>query len=372
MKKARLKILHVVLSLEPGGLENGIVNVARRLNPEEFEVHACCMERGGAFVERLPQPENVSVLHKRPGISPAAIFGLGKVISRVKPDVVHSHNLGPLMYSSLATLLGFSAPVVHGEHGIPVAQRDSKFMRQRRWFYKCCKNVHAVSNGLREELIGYGLPAEKISVILNGVDSERFSPQPAAQVRKKIGLPDEGPVLGIVGRFDRSKRHADLIEAFTRVAQQFPTAQLLLVGEAGNNRDAVVAAARSSPAAKRIHLAGFQNEPAAFYPAMDLLVSASVSEGLSNVILEAMACGVPALAHTATGNAELIISGKNGILLNLGTADDLTRALQKILATADQLSEMGRAARDFAVQRYSMKAMAENYAKLYREAAGRA
>jgi len=370
MKKARLKILHVVFSLEPGGMENGLVNIARRLDPEEFEIHVCCLERGGAFVERLIEPGNLSILNKDPGFSPRIVYQLARVISRVKPHVVHSHNLGPLIYSSLATAMGLSHPLLHGEHGIPVAQRKKKFMRQRRFFYRCCKRVQAVSRGLRQDLIDFGMPAEKIIVVLNGIETERFAPLPSQIARERIRLPLQGPVLGIVGRFDRSKRHLDVIEAFNHLSKEFPSAQLLMVGDGGDIRAEVISRVASSPAANRIHLAGFQKEPQIFYPAMDLLVSTSISEGLSNVILEAMSCGIPVLAHTACGNSELIINGENGITTDLATVDDLLKALKNILADSEKLSRMGQSARKHVVEHFFIEGAVQNYAKLYREMAG--
>lgn len=352
-------------------MENGLVNVARRLDPAEFQIHVCCLERGGEFAERLPDPQNISVLSKPPGFSPGSILRLGKVISRVQPNLIHSHNLGPLIYSSLATGLGVSRPILHGEHGLKLEQRTKKSMRQRRFFYRTCKKVQAVSHGLRQEFIEYGMPAEKILVIVNGVDTERFCPLPVSVAREKIHLPSAGPVLGIVGRFDPLKKHSALIEAFERLSKKFPAAQLLVVGDGGEIRDEIVQRAQNSPAAKRIHLTGFQKQPEDFYRAMDLLVSPSIYEGMSNVVLEAMACGVPVLAHTACGNSEVMRHNQDGIIANLETVDLLQSELEKILADPPRLARMGVAARENVVQRFSMAKMVEDYANLYRELAAK-
>ncbi len=202
MAKARTKILHVVFSLEPGGMENGLVNVASRLNREEFEVHVCCLERGGDFIQRLPEPANVSVLHKSSGFSFRTVGKLANVISQVRPNLIHTHNLGPLIYTALATGMGLSRPILQGEHGLPAPQRAPKFLRQRKIFYRACRRVQTVSQGLRDDLIQLGMPGSKMVVIINGVDTERFVPGDAQRARAEIGLPKEGPVLGIVGRFD--------------------------------------------------------------------------------------------------------------------------------------------------------------------------
>src|SRR4051812_24453074 len=112
-----IKILHVVLSLEPGGLENGIVNVTRGLDARRFQVDICCLQQRGRFADRLPENTQVYVLGKSEGFSASTVRHLAKVIHLVKPDVIHTHNLGNLIYASLATCLGFRYPILHSEHG---------------------------------------------------------------------------------------------------------------------------------------------------------------------------------------------------------------------------------------------------------------
>jgi glycosyltransferase involved in cell wall biosynthesis len=370
MEKRRLKLLHVVLSLEPGGMENGVVNVARGLNAQEFEVHVACLERGGAFVERLPNPQNVYVLDKQPGFSFRTVIALAKLISKIKPDVVHSHNLGPLIYGALATAMGRTRPLLHGEHGFPQSQRTPQSLRQRRMLYGACRRVHAVSRGLADELIQFGLPADKIDVILNGVDTERFNLCPAETARGEVGLPTTGPIIGMVGRFDPLKCHLSLIAAFEGLSQKLTSAQLVLVGKGGQIYEQVVNRAQTSPVANRIHMVGFQAEPKRFYQSMDLLVVPSLSEGMSNVVLEAMSCGVPVLGHTACGNAEIITSGKDGILANLKTAKNLESEIFAALSNTGRLKQIGASARQTILDRFSIATMVNNYADLYRRVAG--
>ena len=370
MKNGRIKILHVVFSLEPGGMENGLVNVASRLNPDEFAVDVCCLTKSGEFAARLPKESRVATLNKEEGFSWATVFKLACIIARWRPDVIHTHNLGPLMYSSMATGAGLLRPILHGEHGFTAANQTRSVYRFR-FFYGSSKKVHAVSEGLRAMLVDLGLPKEKTVVILNGVDTKRFAPKAKAAARAELGMPLAGPVLGIVGRFDRQKRHLTLIDAFDRLAVRFPTAQLVMVGDGGDRRDEVLARRLISPVADRIHLAGFQREPAPYYQTMDLLVSPSLHEGLSNVVLEGMACGVPALTHIACGNSEIVVNGENGWVTDLETVGDLAAELERVLAAPEQLSRMGQKGLQTVKEHFSMEAMVENYAVLYRELAGK-
>ena len=368
----RLKLLHVVFSLEPGGMENGVVNVARRLPADEFEVHVCCLERGGAFVDRLPHPENVVVLDKPPGFSVNAALGVARHAQRIGADLLHPHNLGPLTYAAIGSGFGLWKPVLQGEHGVFQGDQTSPArLRQRQRLYRCCRKIHTVSESLRRYLIEHGFPAEKITAIINGVDTDRFRPADKAAARAQLGLPTEGRFIGIVGRFDPNKKHRLLIEAFNRVAACLPDARLVIIGDKGAEKEKIQAAAQASPARDRIHLAGFQPNPGPWYQALDLLAAPSIFEGLSNAVLEAMACGVPCLAHTACGNAEVITSGVDGFLAALDSEDGLAAELRRVLTEAAELARIGASARRRVTQDFSLDAMAANYARLYREVAGR-
>ena len=352
-------------------MENGIVNVARRLPPDEFEVHVCCLERGGAFVERLPRPENVVVLGKAPGFSPRAVLGLARHAARVGADVLHPHNLGPLTYAALASGLGLWKPVLQGEHGVFQGDQGSPArLRQRQRLYRCCRRVHTVSESLRRYLIEQGFPAQKISAIINGVDTDRFQPVDKTLVRTQLGLPADGQFVGIVGRFDPNKKHLLLIEAFNEMATRLPGARLVIVGDKGAEKEKIQAAVQASPVRERIRLAGFQANPTPWYQALDLLAAPSIFEGLSNAVLEAMACGVPCLAHTACGNAEVITSGSDGFLAALDSQALLAGELHRALSDPGALAAVGERARSRVMRDFSMAAMVGNYARLYREVAG--
>lgn len=367
----KLRILHVVFSLAPGGLENGIVNVANGLDPARFEVHVCCLEQRGEFADRLPQPGNVTVLHKRPGKSLRAAYGLLAVLLKLRPHVVHSHNLGPLIYSVLATAGGCLAPVLQGEHGtFPAEELTPQRLRQRQRLYRHCRYVHTVSDGLRDYLAGLQFPAAKLRSIVNGVDTARFVPGDRRAVRAALGLPVDAVVLGIVGRLVKSKRHDVLFEAAAQLADCQPPVHVLVVGDGGAEQAQVRAWAAQSPVAARLHLAGFQADPRPCYQALDLLVVPSAVEGLSNAVLEAMACGVPVYSNEVCGSREIITHGHDGLLGPMHTAADLAGELRPLLADPARLAALGAAARATALQRLSLAAMVRGYAELYEEVAG--
>jgi glycosyltransferase involved in cell wall biosynthesis len=367
-----MKILHVVNSLDPGGMENGIVNIAHGLAARGFESHVACLERRGAFAERLPASSKVFLLGKTGGFSPRAAWRLAKLIRQLEPNVIHSHNLGPLIYGGLATLGGRRCPLVQGEHSqLTREELLPRRLRQRRWLYRGCHTIHTVSTAMREELIACGFPAQKLVAIANGVDTGRFAPGDRVNARATFSIPPLSLCIGIVGRFGPFKRHLQLIEAFEQIVPRFPHARLLIAGGGGSEAAAVNERVQKSAFRPLIHLLGFQSDPRICYQALDLLAIPSINEGLSNAALESMACGVPALARTGCGHEQIITHGEDGWIAPLETSVDLARHLTEILSEPVRLVDFGRNARKKVISNFSLQSMITAYEHLYRTSAQR-
>jgi glycosyltransferase involved in cell wall biosynthesis len=315
----------------------------------------------------------VHVLDKPDRFSPRTIFRLRRLIRRLDPDVVHSHNLGALIYTACATRFGRTRPVLHGEHGKPDDGPDAgRRIRQRLKFFKAARRVHTVSHSLRAHFLEAGFPESKLLAIVNGVDTARFRPGDRGRARLDLSIPAEAPVLAIVGRLIASKQHQLLFRALEEVVDVFPEVVLLVVGDGGRDQVAIREAARTSKVTPHIRMEGFQPDPRPCYLAADLLVAPSRVEGLSNVVLEAMACGLPALLHDACGNREMIDQGVNGLVADLGSPGKLADAIKSSLQDPARLREFGRHAREKVVTCFSLRSMADAYEEVYRElAAGR-
>ncbi len=351
-------------------MENGVVNVASRLK-SDVDTHVACLQSSGGFAARLPHPAQVTVLGKGADFSPAAVAALHRQLRHLQPHIVHTHNLGPLIYGVLATLGGKVTPILHGEHGqIQERERNARRRWQRRILYSFCLGLHTVSHSMVGSLEAEGLPVRRMAAIPNGVDSDRFCPPKSkADVRVALGLPGDGLLIGIVGRFVVLKRHLLLLEAFALVSPKMPNLHLVILGEGGHDHDSVKAAIESHPLRSRIHWPGMQADTVPWYQTLDLLVAPSVIEGLSNAVLESMACGVPVLAHGACGNAEVIVHEKNGFCDDLQSLQALVTALQQRLSDPAALQQVGAIARKHVVKNYSLDSMAQGYLKIYQQCA---
>jgi glycosyltransferase involved in cell wall biosynthesis len=364
-----LRVSHVVFSLEPGGMENGVVNVANHL-PAEFQTRIVCLEKAGAFAARLRGEVQVSALGRRPGWDWSACHRLGADLRLERPHVIHTHNVGPLIYAVVARALSprlWRVPILHGEHGALQGESlEPRRLRQRRRLYRFCRIVHTVSEGLRLELIERGLPGGQIVSVLNGVDCRRFVPrEDRRSARCRVGLPEDAVVLGSVGRFIATKRYPMLIETFEILAERHPQLHLVILGDGGPERDRVMARIGASPQRARITAAGHQADPAPWYQAMDLMVMPSSHEGLANALLEAMASGVPALAHSACGAGEVIEDETTGFLRHMDDSSRLASEVGRLLELPERLAAVGQAARAAAVEKFSLDSMVENYGRLY-------
>lgn len=365
-----LKILQVVDSLDAGGMEAQLVSLMNRLDPAAFQFHVVCLRHEGVHAARLREGIQVTALRKAEGFQ-------WKVVKQMQAllhdgyDLVHTHNWAPLVYAALATRGGRSVPIFHGEHAqLNASERGWKKLWLRKLLYRACAGVHTVSAGQRQELLAGGLTHHRLLALINGVDTQRFHPAAREEARRKVQLPEEGRVIGIVARFGSFKRHAALVQAFEKVASSCADLRLLMVGEGGPEKEAVAKQVAASPVSSRIIMAGYQSDPVPWYQAMDALIVPSSNEGLSNATLEAMACGVPVLTNDICGARELLGNDEGGWVRDLGTVDKLSGELQMLLSfPADRWQEQGSRGRARAESVFSWDGMARAYAQAFSDCA---
>lgn len=368
----RVRIAHIMFSLQPGGLENGVVNLSNRLDREEFDVSIVCLEEFGEFSRRLCKDVTLMNLEKPRGVSIRTAIQLARWIRGNDPDVIHTHNLGPLLYAVASCALAFRGfPILHGEHGT-FRDEDLTWNRifLRKFLYRFCRKVHTVSESLRNYLVEFGFPSSKIVAYLNGVDCEVFAPPEKREaLMEKHGIPDSALVIGMVGRLIASKRHEMMLDAFVEIRRRHRSAFLLIVGDRGDRREDVIQKIRSHPYSDSILWVGHQDDPIPFYQIMSLLAMPSSIEGLSNALLEAMACGVPCAAHPACGASEVIVDGVSGILAEMDSSDQIANALGNALADPSKLDNLGSEARKVALADFSIDGMVKRYTEGYQEVA---
>jgi len=226
-----------------------------------------------------------------------------------------------------------------------------------------CATAHVVlcnSESLSQKAVILGLaPPGKLRLLgngsSNGVDTERFSPG-LSDVRRRLCIPDDEPVLGFVGRLTRDKGLVELLQAFDLILSHEPKAWLLLVGWFDGSDDALDEKWRLRTAVHaRIRHVGFVEDTTPYYRAMDLLILPTYREGFPNVVLEAAASGIPTIATDCTGARDSVIDEVTGLLIPPGNAAAIAEAALELLQNDPKRKRMGKAARQWALDFYDQR-----------------
>jgi glycosyltransferase involved in cell wall biosynthesis len=217
----------------------------------------------------------------------------------------------------------------------------------------------ALSQLIVDELRDAGVPSERIVEIPNGVEVNTIRPKQDYQLQDPI-------TLIFVGRLHPQKRPDLLLSAFKKAATARPELRwrLLLVGD-GPLRSSLETMAQESDIGE-IHFCGEVKDVYALLTQADLFVLPSQAEGMSNALLEAMACGLPCIASQISGNSDLIIDGENGRLVDCNETDDLVKIIIDMVDDGQQRKQLGEAARQAIEEYYSMEYVAKRYIKLYK------
>lgn len=374
-RDSRPLVLHLVYRFDTGGLENGVVNLINHM-PDAAYRHAvvALTEVASGFSQRVQRGDVEFVsLHKPPGHALKLYPRLVELFRDLRPAIVHTRNLAALECQVPAALAG--VPVrIHGEHGRDVDDLDGTRVRYQ-WMRRAYRPFVHRYVALSRDLAGYlqakvGVPPGRISQVYNGVDIERF--HPPMQTRPPIpGCPFTGAsffIVGTVGRMQTVKAQTLLARAFTRALEQQPALRdrlrLVMVGE-GPLRAEAQALLDAAGLSALAWLPGERADVPDVMRGLDCFVLPSLAEGISNTILECMACGVPVLVTAVGGNAELVVDGETGVIVPADDVDAMAAGLVQIAASPERTQAMGRAGRERAVRHFSLPAMVAAYQGLY-------
>jgi L-malate glycosyltransferase len=326
---------------------------------------------GAPRIEPIPG----SLVRRTPlaGESPLASLvyvaaALGHLLRRRSQiDLVHAHGaLSPATIALGGRLLGLPCLVTvlgAGPHGDlarlarkPLGRIRSRLMFRSAWFA-------ALSAELREELMALGVPPERILVLPNGVDLATYRPAAAGErerVRERLGLPERAFIGTFVGRLHPVKDVDTLLQAAARV----PELTLVVAGD-GGERGRLEAEAGRLGVSARVRFLGESSEVAEILRASDAFLLSTHGEGMSNALLEAMACGLPCLVSRSVGGAAELLEPGRGLLLPAGDAEAWAAAIRRLLEEPGLGATLGAEAAAFVAAELSLEAAAERLARAY-------
>lgn len=360
-----VRIAFCITDLDVGGAERALVNLVTRLDRGRWEPSVICLAGPGALVEPLEQAGiPVICLGARRAWNLAVLPRLTRELRRIRPALLQTS----LYHANIAgRIAARRAGVPRVVSGIRVAERRSRF---RLWADRLTDGLvdrHVcVSRAVAEFSTTHGgLPAEKVTVIPNAVDADRLARAEPVDL-SQLGIPAESRILLFVGRLDRQKAPLCLLEAAELLVPDHDELHVLVVGD-GPLKERLRRWVGQRGLQERIHLAGRRSDVPALMKAADCLVLPSRWEGMPNVVLEAMAVGLPVVATAVDGVAELVRDGETGLLVRPGSPSELARAVERVLAGSRAAPPLAANAQHVVKKEFTWKRVVSAYEAVYRE-----
>ena len=381
----RLRIAYAVGTLSPGGAERQMMALAERLPADRFRPSFIEFSGPGPYATRaaamgipvitLGQPPvdsgTLGRIHRRI----AKTVAYGQAVRAGRYDIVDAWLYPAYVIAAVARPWTRTPIIVAGRRNLgdlrdrlgPI--EDVADIAVRRMTDAVVANSRAVAD---DALRRGEVRASKLRVIHNGVES---IPPPTTVERQRIragwGAGEADIVIGAVGNLRAVKGHEYLLPAFAAAAADDQRLRLVIVGE-GPERPAIEAEVRERAIGDRVHLAGSVLDPQELYGGFDMVVHPSLSEGLSNTLLEAASAGRPIIATSVGGTAEIIHDEQTGLLIAPADIAALSHTIVRLAANPGLRRRLGDTARTHVQAKFGMGRYVDEFAALYEELAGRA
>ncbi len=364
----RLRILYVVGNFVAGGAERHLLELWQRLDRSQFEIEIAVFRVEGQFAsEALNLGWPVHDLGMGSTIyTPRGWLGFARLAHHVRtfrPDVIQGYLFGPNLFAALAGRLCRVPVVVVSKRNLDAFETPRQIAAQR-WAHRLATHVVAVSAAVAETAVALGAKRERVVVIPNGVDVERF----ASAVADPIVHGENGaPVVGAVGCLAARKDYPNLLEALALLQGRGCSFRAVVVGD-GKEHGALVRQVDRLGLSERVRFLGERPDVERLLPGMDVFVLSSREEGIPNALLEAMAAARPAVATAVGGTPEVVQDGETGWLVPPRDPQALAAALEAALSDPVEAARRGAAAQRATRERMSIQSMVERHARFYRAA----
>ena len=362
----KIRVMQLVYSLQMGGSEKVALDIASHLNSDRFDARVCALDVDGNLadeLDRLRIPHHV--FHRR-GLEFDVCRRLYRFIKDNQIDVVHTHHFTQLLFAALPARAA-GVRIVHTEH-------ESFSYTQKavpRWLFRPLTRLTDAVTVVGPEVANYfvrtaGLPRERITIIPNGVNVDRFAADRSA-TRRELGLNAQDLVIGTIGRLEPEKDQKTLLEVFRLFRKANPRSRLVIVGD-GSMAEELRSRANQLAIAEATLFLGYRRDVAALLAAMDVFVLTSIREGLPVSVIEAMAAGKPVVVSNIGSVHDLVRDGENGLLAPPGDVTAFSTALERLINDPTFAGSIGQSGRRTVEESYSLPAVIRSYEQLYESA----
>ncbi|MEK8031482.1 glycosyltransferase family 4 protein [Ideonella sp. DXS29W] len=357
-----MRVLHVEAGKHLYGGALQVVFLMRGLAQRGVDVALAC-PTGSAIASAVRELGlTVHEMPMRGDADVGLVERLGGLMGRWAPDVLHLHSRrGCDTWGVLAGRF----------RGVPTVLSRRVDNPESRWWaalkYRGPNHVVTISQGIRQVLLGEGVPEDRITCVPSAVDTEQYRPGRGelAWFRREFGVPDDALTIGMAAQFIERKGHATLLDALPTVLQRHPQTRVLLFGQGPLVEMVRQRLSADAALASRVQLPGFRRDLDRVLPCLDVLAHPASMEGLGVALLQAAACGVPIVGGRAGGIPEIVRPGLNGELIEPGDVAGLARALNTLLDSEALRAQQGAAGRAWVEQHFSIDAMVEGNLAVY-------
>ena len=347
-------VAHIVLSLDPGGLERFVCSLVSCPEMNGVRPFVYCLDRRGVLADIVERSGGTVVVEPRgAGFDLRIILRLAEFLRRNRIRVVHTHGLDPMFYTAFAALLAGTPVRIHTQHDTFVDTWSRKDRLKFRIASLSFTAVAGVSEQSRAGMLRAGAPPHNAVTVLNGIGC------PPCAIQRN----GSSPVVGTVARLAPEKGIDRLLQAFSWV-RAVTGAALVIVGD-GPERPRLEALAAELGLADAVEFAGYTSDVETALARMDVFALASRSEGIPLALLEAMAAGLPVVATRVGGVPEVVADGDTGILVPSGDVHALAGAITELLNDPERRRATGQRGRERVRTHFSHARMARSYRALY-------
>lgn len=362
-----LRVMFVITNMPVGGAETLLVNLIRRMDRERFLPELCCLKELGPLGEVLAEEIPAFDHQLRGKYDPRVWSRLTRLLRRRRIDAVVTVGAGDKMFWGRLAAWRAGVPVVVS--ALHSTGWPDGVGRLNRLLTPLTDAFIGVAAAHGQHLVdNERFPVEKVRVIPNGVDTDRFRSRPELRtsLRRELNLPTDAPVCGIVAALRPEKNHLLFLRAAAIVKHELPAAHFVIIGD-GPQRESLEAAAGSANLTDAVHFLGTRSDIPRLLSMLDLFALTSHNEANPVSILEAMATGLPVVSTNVGSISESVAHGVTGYLAAPGDANEIATHWLALLTNPALAETMGQAARRAVVDSWSLEAMVDGYQTLIQE-----
>lgn len=370
MGNRRIHVLHLRDSPWVDGPGRTILETGIRIDPAKFRymigafcrrslsdhpfLQAALTRNFSAFKIRESHRMDITVLPQ-----------LRHLIQREKVDIVHTHEVRSDVLGLIAARTSGSKVITTLHGWIENSAKGTLLSRLDRSILRFFDHVIAVSERMREQVLRYGVRPDRVTVLYNALVLEHYRPnRHDRSLRKELNIPDETLLVGNIGRLSPEKGQADFLRAAAMVLLEKKNVRFLLIG-AGREEASLRQIAESLRIASAVIFLGYRSDMSRIYNSIDLVVQSSHTEGMPNVVLEALAMKVPVVATDVGGTSEAVIHGRTGLLVPPRQPDKLAQAILRLAKDRDEAQAMIHTGRNLVEAKFCIEERAKRLSLIY-------